>query len=80
MSNNLMKKPVKWNVKKQQRQRGTLSVEGDWLFWKFEILANRAKSYGGTHGNVFSLLDHTSKYTAIPTALQKQTVRVHTHF
>lgn len=29
MSNNLMKKLVKWNVKKQQRQRVTLSADSD---------------------------------------------------
>lgn len=45
---------------------------------KFETLANRAKSYGETHGNTFSLLDHASKYTAILTALPKQSLYVYT--
>lgn len=74
MSNNLTKKLVKWSAEKQQRRRVTLSAEEDQLSWKFEILANRAKSYGETHGNRFSLLDHTSKYTAILTASLRQTL------
>lgn len=77
MSNNLMKKPVEWNVRRQQCRRATLSAGGDRLSWKFEILANRAKSYGETHGNIFSLLDHASKYTAILTALLKESLYVY---
>lgn len=37
MSNTLMKELVKRNVKKQQRQRVTLSAESDQVSWKFEI-------------------------------------------
>lgn len=70
MSNNLMRKLVKWDVKKQRRRRLTMGAESDWSLGSLKSLpTDRANCCEEAHGNTFSLLEHASKHTAILTAL-----------
>lgn len=78
MSNNLMKKLVKWNTRKQQHWRLTLSAEADWSLGSLKALpTDRAKCCGEAHGNAFGLLEHASQHTALLRALANRALHIY---